>query len=116
MAQSQAIAWLNCERRLQGELSRAEHAKMRALYSPELLSASLQMLKAGRESLRHTNNWDRLINVLGLLEPVAIAADVLAEGLCIPSKTLWGSLGLVVEVSRLASFLFIGCIWCNRWV
>lgn len=102
MAHVQAIAWLNCEKRLQVELSMAEHAKMRALYSSELLSASLQILKAGRESLRNNTNWDRLTNVLGLLEPIAVAADVLAEGLCIPSKTLWGSLGLVVEVSHLA--------------
>ncbi|KAK4237960.1 P-loop containing nucleoside triphosphate hydrolase protein [Achaetomium macrosporum] len=68
-----------------------------ASYSADLLTASLQMLKAGRESLRNTNNWDCLSNVLSLLKPVAVAADVLAEGLCIPSRTLWGSLGLVVE-------------------
>ncbi|AEO54516.1 hypothetical protein MYCTH_2297165 [Thermothelomyces thermophilus ATCC 42464] len=98
MTQKQTIDWLRGEKRLRRELSAEEHAKVHALYSAKLLSESLQMLKASRESLRNTTNWDRLTNVLGLLKSVARAADVLAEGLCIPSGSLWGSFGLVVEV------------------
>lgn len=99
MAQNQANDWVRCEKRLREELSAAEHTRVRVHGSAKLLAANLQVLRRRRESLHNTTNWDRLTNVLGLLKPVAIAADVLAEGLCIPSRTLWGSLGLVVEVS-----------------
>ncbi|KAJ2902096.1 hypothetical protein MKZ38_001005 [Zalerion maritima] len=90
--------WADVDRRLRKELKSNESARLLAIENVEILQTKLERLKQQRRVRPGENTWNRLNKVVTLLKPVAQAADVLAQGACLPSAVLWGALGVVVEL------------------
>ncbi|KAH8595044.1 hypothetical protein B0O99DRAFT_169848 [Bisporella sp. PMI_857] len=90
--------WVVVSNRFRQQLSPAELASLDANESQSELADTLEELRRRHIVFRDEQIWGRLGHVVGLLEPVAIAADALTSSLCIPSSSLWGTLGLIMSV------------------
>ncbi len=99
MSAANVTAWSAPDQRLFKELRKDELNQLLANKSMDMLKLNLEVLKQHRQALYHEKTWNRLRKVIELVKPVAQAADVLAQGICLPSHTLWGVLGLIVDVS-----------------
>ncbi|KAK0641783.1 P-loop containing nucleoside triphosphate hydrolase protein [Cercophora newfieldiana] len=91
-------AWQVPSIRLHNELKPQERAQLEAIRTEEMLTSHLTLLSTRQNSLRNNETKVRLEKVVTLLKPMAQAADLLAQGVCLPSQTLWGALGLIVDL------------------
>ncbi len=93
-----AATWHGPDQRLAKELRPEERTQMLAVKTMDMLRSKLDLLSRHREALRRESTWNRLCKVIHLLKPVAQAAAIRAQGICLPSNTLWGVLALVIDV------------------
>jgi hypothetical protein len=104
MTSDSAVSWRDLEARLYAELKGQERSQVLAITTERALAARLDVLRHQRQALTREGTWGRLNNVTTLLKPIAQAADILAKGACLPSQTLWGALGLIVDVSYVGAW------------
>jgi len=91
--------WIDAHQRLVNDLSHEEMLKFCQVNTQDRLEKLFSRLQKARDALRAQRIPTRLEKVVSLLKPVAAAADVIAQGSGIPSGSLWGAFGLVVEVN-----------------
>ena len=96
------VSWKDLDARLYSELKDGERKQLLAIRNEQALTARLNVLRNQRQTLKREGTWGRVHKVADLLKPVAQAADILAQGVCLPSQTLWGAFGLIVDVSPTA--------------
>lgn len=84
-------------------LDDADKANLNTIKSQEGLKESLRVLERQSSALGDEKNRKILDLVVGLMDPIATLADALAPAACVPSGSIWGAFGLIIEVSSFSS-------------
>jgi hypothetical protein len=90
--------WNDSFERFKKQLDAADQERLESIKTFAGLESSINSLGRKSSALGDEKNRNILHNIMGLMRPIATVADTLAPGVCMPSSSIWGAFGLIMEV------------------
>lgn len=92
--------WNDAAERFKRQLDPADQKSLGLIETRAGLQDLINNLGRRSSALRDEKNVRLFNHVMELMDPIATVADALAPGVCVPSSSIWGAFGLIMEVCQ----------------
>ncbi|KAG5746479.1 hypothetical protein H9Q72_011927 [Fusarium xylarioides] len=93
-------SWNDAVERFRNQLSAADRESLRLIETKAERQGSVDILGRKSSVFGDGKNLNLLSHVMELMRPIATVADAIAPVACVPSSSIWGAFGLIIEMTQ----------------